>query len=174
MKKFLAILVLGLSLVLLNSCEESDKSKLHKAIQKKIDAMKQLNKESAEKYKTTDNLAGSQLMCVKTYDSKGYENGGESPEGFDFISKDEVINYSLGSLVFARGDGKNIIHRDKKNYRTSIDFIYIGFFKINRKNLRDEKEYLVCKKVNFNNKMYTYFYSLVKRTVEKSRAQNKL
>ena len=39
MKKFLAILVLGLSLVLLNSCEESDKSKLHKAIQKKIDAI---------------------------------------------------------------------------------------------------------------------------------------
>ena len=30
MKKLLGILVLGLSLVLLNSCEESDKSKLHK------------------------------------------------------------------------------------------------------------------------------------------------
>ena len=173
MKKFLGILVLGLSLVLLNSCEESDKSKLHKAIQKKIDAMKQSNKESAEKYKTTDNLAGSQLFWVKTYDSKGYENGGESPEGFDFISKDEVINYSLGSLVFARGDGKNIIHREKTNYRTSIDFIYIGWFKINRKNLRDKKEYLVCKKFNVNN-MYANFYALVKRAVEKSRAQNKL
>ena len=174
MKKLLGIVVLGLALVLLNSCEERDKSKPNKAMQKKLDVLNErLKKERAEKYKDTDNLTGSQLLCFKTYNSKGYENGGESPNGFDFISKDKVITYRLGSLQYAKGDGKNLVHQNKENYRTTIDFIYIGRFKINRKNLKDEKEYLLCKKANSNN-MYATFYALVRRAVEKNRAQNKL